>query len=62
MSNDNKDQMVESINIGGVSIDDTHDHQQHGKPSEFMCCLVSMEDINEENNNYGVYLCISWLP
>ena len=25
--------------------------QEHGKPSEFMCCLVTMEDITEDN--YG---------
>ena len=30
---------------------------QHGKPNESMCCLVTMEDITEENRNYGVLKC-----
>jgi hypothetical protein len=34
-------------------------NQQHGKPSEGMMCLVSMEDITEENQNYGTHTIIS---
>jgi hypothetical protein len=26
---------------------------QHGRPSEGMCCLCTMEDITEEDQNYG---------
>jgi hypothetical protein len=26
---------------------------QHGKPIDDMCCLVTMEDITEEDGNYG---------
>jgi len=39
---------------------------QHGKPTEGMCCLCTMEDITEEDQNYGMcstirgdFLCIS---
>jgi hypothetical protein len=28
----------------------------HGKPSEDMCCLVTMEDITIEDGNYGACL------
>ena len=27
---------------------------QHGKPPGGLCCLCTMEDINEENENYGM--------
>lgn len=29
----------------------------HGKPSEGMCCLCTMEDITEEDGNYGTIGC-----
>jgi len=28
---------------------------QHGKPTEGMCCLCTMEDITEEDQNYGTW-------
>ncbi len=33
--------------------DDNGEHYQHGKPYEGMCCLCTMEDITEEDGNYG---------
>ena len=31
---------------------------EHGNPTEDMCCLCTMEDITEEDSNYGrLYLC-----
>ena len=29
------------------------DEYVHGKPSEGMCCLCTMEDIDDESQNYG---------
>jgi hypothetical protein len=29
------------------------DQYQHGKPYEGMCCACTMEDITEEDGNYG---------
>jgi hypothetical protein len=26
---------------------------QHGRPTEGMCCLCTMEDITDEDQNYG---------
>ena len=26
----------------------------HGKPTDGMCCYASMEDITEEDGNYGM--------
>jgi len=31
----------------------TNEEYQHGKPTEGMCCLCTMEDITEEDQNYG---------
>ena len=31
----------------------TNEEYQHGKPTEGMCCLCTMEDITEEAQNYG---------
>ena len=28
---------------------------EHGKPTEGMCCLCTMEDITEEDQNYGTW-------
>jgi hypothetical protein len=28
---------------------------KHGKPTEGMCCLCTMEDITEEDQNYGKF-------
>jgi hypothetical protein len=27
--------------------------KEHGKPADGTCCLVTMEDITEEDGNYG---------
>jgi hypothetical protein len=29
---------------------------EHGKPTDGMCCLCTMEDITEEDGNYGKLL------
>jgi len=29
---------------------------EHGKPTDGMCCLCTMEDITEEDGNYGKFL------
>lgn len=34
-------------------------YQQHGKPYEGMCCLCTMEDITEQDGNYGER-CAMW--
>ncbi|VEU34438.1 unnamed protein product [Pseudo-nitzschia multistriata] len=37
----------------------------HGKPTEGMCCLCTMEDITEENGNYveyQTYPSLTWHP
>jgi hypothetical protein len=31
-----------------------HDEYEHGKPTDGMCCLCTMEDITEEDQNYGM--------
>ena len=33
--------------------DNSSDDYVHGKPSEGMCCLCTMEDIDDESQNYG---------
>ena len=33
----------------------TEEEHEHGKPSDGMMCLVTMEDITEEDQNYGTY-------
>lgn len=38
---------------------------EHGKPTEGMCCLCTMEDITEEDKNYVeycVYPSMKWKP
>ena len=34
----------------------SNDTAKHGKPTEFMSCLVTMEDITEDAGNYGTWL------
>jgi len=36
---------------------------EHGKPTEFMSCLVTMEDITDENYvEYQCYPSMKWKP
>ena len=32
---------------------------QHGKPADGMCCLCTMEDITDEDQNYGEALVVA---
>ena len=43
--------------FSGISLStgmaESNEEYQHGKPTEGMCCLCTMEDITEEAQNYG---------
>lgn len=36
-----------------IGMAESNEEYQHGKPTEGMCCLCTMEDITEEDQNYG---------
>ena len=40
------------------SCDSVEPNDAHGKPSDGMMCLCTMEDITEEDQNYGACLCV----
>ena len=33
---------------------------EHGKPTDGMCCLCTMEDITDEDQNYGTFYTSSY--
>lgn len=35
---------------------------EHGKPTDGMCCLCTMEDITDEDQNYGTFYTQMVLP
>lgn len=39
------------ISLSGMA--ESNEEYQHGKPTEGMCCLCTMEDITDEDQNYG---------
>lgn len=44
-------QTFSGISLSGMA--ESNEEYQHGKPTEGMCCLCTMEDITEEDQNYG---------
>ena len=41
------------MNSSHILHEEGEDQYQHGKPYEGMCCACTMEDITEEDGNYG---------
>lgn len=42
-----------SPKLAFIGMAESNEEYQHGKPTEGMCCLCTMEDITEEDQNYG---------
>jgi hypothetical protein len=47
---------LDDRNAPNLEMSDSEEPIEHGKPAEGMMCLCSMEDITEEDLNYGALL------